>query len=71
MKKKNRSTGRPSVSRKDTAYQSPGKEPDSSNNADKAGEYRGLCVNCARRLECPFPHSEGGVWHCEEYVEEV
>jgi hypothetical protein len=33
-------------------------------------EFRGLCVNCANRSICLFPKSEGGVWHCEEYVEE-
>ena len=33
-------------------------------------EFRGLCVNCANRHTCLFPKSEGGVWHCQEYVEE-
>jgi hypothetical protein len=33
-------------------------------------ELKGLCVNCANRYTCLFPKSEGGVWHCEEYVEE-
>jgi len=33
-------------------------------------ELRGLCVNCANRETCLFPKSEGGVWHCEEFVEE-
>jgi hypothetical protein len=27
-------------------------------------------VNCANREKCLFPKSEGGVWHCEEFVEE-
>jgi hypothetical protein len=31
--------------------------------------YRDLCVTCARRETCLF-RFEGGVWHCEEYVEE-
>ena len=33
-------------------------------------EYKGLCVNCARREICEHPKPEGGVWHCDEYVEE-
>jgi len=33
-------------------------------------EFKGLCVNCANRHTCLFPKCEGGVWHCEEYVEE-
>ena len=33
-------------------------------------ELKGLCVNCANRYTCLFPKSEGGVWHCQEYVEE-
>ena len=43
----------------------------SSNERGKdAREYEGLCVNCANRETCLFPKSEGGVWHCEEYVED-
>ena len=33
-------------------------------------ELKGLCVTCANRQVCLFPKSEGGVWHCEEFVEE-
>ncbi len=33
-------------------------------------EFKGLCVNCANRHTCLCPKPEGGVWHCEEYVEE-
>jgi hypothetical protein len=29
-----------------------------------------LCINCANRFDCLLPKSEGGVWHCEEYIEE-
>jgi hypothetical protein len=36
----------------------------------KGGEYKGLCVNCAYRETCLLPKSEGGVWHCGEFVEE-
>jgi hypothetical protein len=32
--------------------------------------FKGLCVNCANRHTCLFPKPEGGVWHCEEYLEE-
>ena len=33
-------------------------------------EFKGLCVNCANRHICLLPKNEGGVWHCEEYLEE-
>jgi hypothetical protein len=29
--------------------------------------YMGLCVNCEKRETCMNAHSEGGIWHCEEY----
>lgn len=34
-------------------------------------EFKGLCLNCANRHTCLLPRSEGGVWHCEEYLEEI
>jgi hypothetical protein len=34
---------------------------------EKAVNYKGLCVNCEKRLDCRLADSEGGVWHCEEY----
>ncbi len=30
-------------------------------------KYKGLCVNCENRAECVHSHTEGGIWHCEEY----
>jgi hypothetical protein len=27
----------------------------------------GLCANCENRFHCVHAHSEGGIWHCEEY----
>jgi len=39
---------------------------------EDGGEVRkGLCVNCAYRDACLLPRSEGGVWHCEKYAEDV
>lgn len=35
-----------------------------------AEAYKGLCANCASRATCLLPKTEGGVWHCEEYLEE-
>jgi len=29
---------------------------------------KGLCRNCDRREGCAFGKSDGGVWHCEEYL---
>ncbi len=34
-------------------------------------QCKGLCTNCANRHTCLLPQSEGGVWHCEEYMEEI
>ena len=28
----------------------------------------GLCSNCDNRESCSLQKSEGGVWHCEEYI---
>ena len=36
--------------------------------APKEYEYKGLCMNCEKRNVCRFAKSEGGIWHCEEYV---
>jgi len=43
---------------------------DPEERGEEAGEYEGLCVNCAKREVCLLPKSEGGVWHCEEYMED-
>jgi hypothetical protein len=29
---------------------------------------KGLCMNCCKVDSCVKPHSESGVWHCDEYV---
>ena len=29
--------------------------------------FLGLCANCDNRRTCIYAHTEGGVWHCEEY----
>lgn len=42
----------------------------SRKGADDVGQLKGLCVNCANREVCRHPKPEGGVWHCEEFVEE-
>ena len=31
-------------------------------------QLMGLCCNCANRFTCTYPKSEGGIWHCEEYL---
>jgi hypothetical protein len=43
---------------------------DPSSRAIDAQTCKGLCVNCAYRDTCLLPRAEGGVWHCEEYLEE-
>jgi len=45
----------------------PVRAPESESRQD-AGEYKGLCVNCANRTTCTEPRPESGVWHCEEYL---
>jgi hypothetical protein len=32
---------------------------------------KGLCLTCGNLDLCPFPRPEGGVWHCEHYVEKL
>ncbi|MFP4498412.1 MAG: hypothetical protein ACLFQV_09405 [Vulcanimicrobiota bacterium] len=34
-----------------------------------AGEYLGICENCANLEQCTFPKPESGVWSCDEYTE--
>lgn len=31
----------------------------------------GLCASCAEKNKCPLTKFDGGVWHCEGYVESV
>jgi hypothetical protein len=56
--------------RKDDKGQSPSESSGVEKRSCDAGEFEGLCVNCANRETCLVPKPEGGVWHCEEYVEE-
>lgn len=30
-------------------------------------KFKGLCINCENRNDCPRSRVEGGIWHCEEY----
>jgi hypothetical protein len=41
------------------------------NNETGSPEFKisGLCTSCAERERCPFPKVDGGVWHCEGYIE--
>ena len=64
------------IDRHSTRFQSDdGDQPSSgSTNPNRPrrskGEHKGLCVNCANRETCLYPKPEGGVWHCEEYMED-
>ena len=49
---------------------STGERSDQIEHDSDAQDCKGLCVNCAKRGSCLLPEREGGVWHCEEYVEE-
>ena len=61
---------RPFGYRKEGKEQSPAERTSREGQKNDGDEFKGLCVNCANRHTCLFPKSEGGVWHCEEYVEE-
>ena len=39
-----------------------------SKKENNYAQYKGLCMNCAKRESCTFPKPEGGVWHCAEYI---
>lgn len=64
------------MGRKSSASQAGGEEKNResqdkrSSNGTEADACKGLCVNCANRFDCLLPKAEGGVWHCEEYIEE-
>jgi hypothetical protein len=60
----------PSELRKRDRIQSPTNRRGSKGRSSDGGDYKGLCVNCANRETCLLPKAEGGVWHCEEYVED-
>ena len=59
----------PSGSRKESRDRSAGQRA-GGGGREQTAVYKGLCVNCAKRDTCLFPRSEGGVWHCGDYVEE-
>ncbi|MCD4784433.1 MAG: hypothetical protein K8T10_11485 [Candidatus Eremiobacteraeota bacterium] len=33
-------------------------------------QYKGLCRYCVNCEQCTLPRSEGGVWICDEYMDE-
>jgi hypothetical protein len=41
----------------------------SSLSKEKYSEnYKGLCMNCENRHTCAECNTQGGIWHCENYV---
>jgi hypothetical protein len=60
----------PSGTKKEGKDDLPIEGAESENGSGGATEYKGLCANCVHRDSCLLPKSEGGVWHCEEYLEE-
>ncbi len=38
------------------------------NPIKKEQVFKGLCINCQKRFECTYALTNGGVWHCNEYV---
>jgi len=55
---------------KDDRDRSPSDRAGAEVRAGDSKEPSGLCATCAKRDTCLLPQAEGGVWHCEEYVEE-
>lgn len=62
--------GKPSGSQKGGKEKTKGEQEKRSMPEKNEEFYKGLCMNCANRHECLLPKSEGGVWHCEEYLED-
>jgi Ser-tRNA(Ala) deacylase AlaX len=44
------------------------KKAEANKNSDDTVRYKGLCINCENRATCTHLPSEGGVWHCEDYL---
>lgn len=61
---------RGSESRNGKKNHSPSDRENSQRQEIDTESLKGLCLNCANRETCKFQRSEGGVWHCQEYVEE-
>lgn len=63
------------MTRRPVEFQKNGKKQlaeERSDRIDQNGDaqtLKGLCANCEKRFFCLLPEREGGVWHCEEYVE--
>jgi hypothetical protein len=62
--------GKSSASQKGGRDKDPKGRNDHKQHEKDAEVYKGLCMNCANRFDCLLPKCEGGVWHCEEYIEE-
>jgi hypothetical protein len=39
-----------------------------SQSVEYDSRFRGLCINCERREECPTAHQPGVVWNCSYYI---
>jgi hypothetical protein len=44
--------------------------------AEKAPEKepscrQGICENCVRSANCTYPRKDGGIWSCDDYMEEI
>ena len=70
LRKKNEMVRDPSRLRKDGEGQPKSNRAHHERHAEDRKVYKGLCASCAHRENCLLPEAEGGVWHCEQYVEE-
>jgi len=68
--KENEMGGKSSKPRMHVGDSNTGERNEGNRNGGEVEVFKGLCMNCANRFDCLLPKSEGGVWHCEEYVEE-
>ena len=57
------------VVKKKPTEKKPAKNSASPNKKKKTEyKYKGLCSDCENIKICTFPKTEGGVWHCEDYL---
>jgi hypothetical protein len=57
----------PRVRRRSRTVTGSGNPDNAGNPTARRSRLRGLCASCGYAETCSLSHSEGGVWHCEEY----
>lgn len=55
------------VSKRTVSAEQSSRHLNRQNQAPCEHPFLGLCANCDNRHTCIYAHTEGGIWHCEEY----